>query len=455
MPKYLEMLDSSTAVVRAVASVLKKEHYNSRDILPPGIKYLAKLVSLLGKNAAIKSLEFSINFNATSLKYVDKVDKEEIATWFTSLYSSPKKYDAIIIGAPNGGAAHLCSILDAPFLTEHSLMAFKDRTEADDIVTYQRHGQEIARQILNKNRDIFIINHYDPIHDRILIKYINHIRIKFKSLPQAYKEFIKSKLKPEGKIILIDCTYPWYQYIISENLFFQVGGLGGIKDNEFIEGNEKIEEFRRKEKSKFKGGWRLDFPLEVYPESEWGTMPEFKDDVHNFAREHGYEVINIKADHPEKFSLLASKMHFLASEKENKKPKYIFFDCFSYLDPIANLQSRLIPVWLPFNCYDSYSYAQKFLHDLEGNFDFLLTLVPSFTSDFDYVPLIKWTEEIEKYGNLYLIGVNSKKYPLDIMSFFKFSQDIKIFCEKNEDNIKIRLSIEDVKDIAQREGMIV
>jgi hypothetical protein len=98
-------------------------------------------------------------------------------------------FDAILVGAPNGGAAHLANALGAPFLSQHFVFSFRGNSAADAVAAYQRHGASLADPILARNPHIAVVNHYDPVHDRWLISSLNHIRLAV-VVAGAYRRFI-------------------------------------------------------------------------------------------------------------------------------------------------------------------------------------------------------------------------------------------------------------------------
>ena len=137
-------------------------------------------------------------------------------------------YPAIVLGAPSGGIAYLSALLRAPFLPGHFLLSFADPTDPDDVDAYQSHGARLIDPILQRNPDLLAVNHYDPLHDRFLVKNSNHVRLKLLDLPQAYRDFISAHLAPDGVLLLANCSYPWQQYEIGDQHFFQVEDSAAI-----------------------------------------------------------------------------------------------------------------------------------------------------------------------------------------------------------------------------------
>ncbi|MEW6200904.1 MAG: hypothetical protein AB1546_02945, partial [bacterium] len=173
------------------------------------------------------------------------------------------------------------------------------------------------------------------------------------------------------------------------------------------------------------GGWNLNAPLEMQPESEWGTLPNFADSVRNFAHLKGLDVFEIALNHPEQYSALAYRLHNLTYAKEGFRPNNIFLDCFTFLDPFANLKLGILPLWLAFNCADSLRFAKNFLASQGRTYENIyLALVPSFCAPPDTPPVKDWIEALSPYGRVRLIGVSSSRYPEDLFSFYKFTIDI-------------------------------
>ncbi|MEW6202135.1 MAG: hypothetical protein AB1546_09180, partial [bacterium] len=184
--------DSAIAVFLSVAKCLKKQHYDPASVLPFGAKGIISAISKMNKKRVIQLVEASLRLEGVRKRDAAKIKVDEVCQQLANHYDRSRKFNYIIVGAPNGGIAHLCAILNAPFLPAYFLYSFRDLTDADDTVAYQQHGEKIADIILKNNPHIRIINHYDPVHDRFLIKYVNHIRVKLLAIPQPYQQFIES-----------------------------------------------------------------------------------------------------------------------------------------------------------------------------------------------------------------------------------------------------------------------
>lgn len=443
--------DSSVIFVKAIAASFRK------DIISPVkisgfLKPLASIVNTFSEEKKISLVERTIKGLGISDNDLKKVTSESASKWVISQYSFSKdqKLDHVFIGAPSGGVTHLAALYNAPFLTQHFLIAVSQFKNPDDIKVTLEQGIKYASSLIKNDPNIDTIIHYDPVHDRFLVKYLNTIRFKLQRLTNNYKEFMLKHLKSQGNIVFFDVKYMWKQYKIDENIYFQVGGLGELKPFEYIMGSDRIIEWITNLGVEKFNGWHLeDYQLVERPESEWGTIDGLKEDVKEFAEEHGFTFIEIQATHPEKISELATLMYTNTIERQNKSIKNIYFDCFTAINPTFNLLTSTPPIWLPFNCRDSYLFAKRFLEKhkswiLKHRPDILFTSVPSYIKTLDLVLLHDWELLFSQYGDLKLIGVSRKYYPMDVSYPFQYPSKLKGLMKKLYDPIKDVPSIFDL-----------
>ncbi len=265
----VEAADSSAVCMRSVAAALRGRFLDPFEI-PLYQRLALSAVALLGPDPVRRVVEMGVRWRGIAPSWADRITAEGLARRAVALYDGLEgPFDAVVIGAPNGGVAHIAAALRAPFLSQHFLLSFRDPTDPDDVQTTFEHGSALAERILQREPTLVVVNHYDPLHDRYLVRWVNHIRLKLLDLPEAYKAFIRQRLRPGGTVIFIDCRYRWLQYRVGPRHTFQVGGLGDVTPREYLEGRPEIERLRGR-----RGGWSLeDLSLEERPESEWGAEP--------------------------------------------------------------------------------------------------------------------------------------------------------------------------------------
>lgn len=400
----VECFDSGARVVREVAEALIGEGRSILECYPPGSELFLWLLSLLPEALRVAGVEWGMSLGVGNPPNgLEGFDVESLYRWCVGQYPA-RKYKAIIVGSPNGGIAHLAALLRAPFLTTSFGMSFRHpASKSEEFQAYYQAGKRLAETILANSEKIEVINHYDPLHDRNLVKYVNRIRIKLRELPPLYGDFILRNVAPQGKLILSNCGYRWPQYVVAERSFLQVGGLGGISPQEYL------------------GRWNLELPLEERRESEWGCPEAFASSVREFAERQGIELLEIGFDHPQEYSLLAYKAYV---ESKGSRREEILFDCFNHQNPRTNVQTGIPGLWLPFNTEDSLAFAQEFLEGKEFK-KIYLTVLPSFAGSPDTPPLDRWVELICKYGKLELLGISPRLFPADTMAPFRLMAQMR------------------------------
>ena len=404
----VESFDSGTRVVREVAEALTGRGNSILECYPFGSKLFLWLLSLLPEAARIGAMEWGMRLSVgNSPKRLEDLDVNCLPGWCVEQYPATNRgYEAIVIGSPNGGVAHLAALLHAPFLTTSFGLTFKrPPIEADDLESYHKSGQVLVKTLLEQNeRESFeVISHYDALHDRSLVKFVNFVRIKLLELPESYRDFILENLAPGGKLILINCGYRWPQYRIAERSFLQVGGLGGISPSEYMK------------------SWPLELPIETRRESEWGCPEAFGEAVKDFAAEHGIEVLELEYDHPQGYSLLAYNAYLTC---KGARQDEILLDCFNHQNPRTNIETGIPGLWLPFNTEDGLSFAKEFLEGKTFK-RIYFTLLPSFARSPDTASLDDWIALLSRHGELHLVGVDPRTFPADPLAPFRFASDMK------------------------------
>jgi len=389
-----EPFDSGARTVREVARVISGRGRGILEAYPPVACLFLGPVKLLPEDLRVRALEWGISRALGRPPRGLRVDS--LPRWCLAQYP-PRRYPAILVGAPNGGVAHLAALLRAPFLTSSFLLALHHRNDPDDIESYRRFGEEVAARLLGEGEDFEAVNHYDPLHDRSLIKYADLLRLRLVRLPQAYRDFIVNGLAPDGRLILINCSYPWPQYRLAERSFLQVGGLGGVEPEEFLK------------------RWSLDLPLLERPESEWGCPEGLAEDLRRFARERGIALLELEFDHPRRYSLLAHRAYLAAGAREEE----LLLDCFTYISPYTNVTTGIPALWLPFNDRGSFAFAHRFLEGKRFR-RIYLALVPSFARCRDTVPFAAWRELLRGKGRVEFLGVDPRSYPADPLAPFAY-----------------------------------
>ena len=357
-------------------------------------------------------------------------------------------FPCITLGSALGGAsAHLSLALGGPFLPQAFVLTLRGGARDGNILTYFNRSVEHAKHIAASNPDVLTIQHYDPIHDEWMTRFVNHLRFKLLDLPDTYANYIERNLSSGGAVCYLDCSASWLRYRIDERSVFQVGGWGDVSAREFIEGSERIEEYCKRiglPSTK----WQLpDFPLEEGAESEWGSEPGFAEALEDFCKYKGFRFIHIRLPEPHNFSQLAFKSQEYLLLKHGLAPTGVIVEMFTQFDATAVMRTGLLPVWLVFNTMDSLRFLQRMAKYFPANKPVFFSPLATFTVTPDLVPWVDWEKTLKPF-DWQNIGARSDHYPADSLVLIGWAKTLRAWCNRNPCPIQSTLTPEELLNLA-------
>jgi hypothetical protein len=457
--EYVESTDSSATIMRAVAAALNDQWMVAQSWSSPLVA-LARPANRLPEKTRLRLLAFLVRNLGVPQSLAGEVTAQGLAQWAVNLYETDGPgYDAVILGAPSGGVGHLAALLGAPFLSEHFVTQYRYRGDPDDVSAYMACGSSLAETVLENNPDLLVVNHYDPIHDRFMVPYVNYLRMKLLTLPAPYQHFIERRLRPGGTILFADCHYGWGQYRVSRRHNFQIGGLGGIADVEYVQGSPMVEKYLA-EKGRGHGNkatslrrsWSVPFPWLQQRESEWGSLQAFRRSVHTFASENGYRFLALNGAHPADFSRIAFYASYEAMLNLNLEPSGVLVDCFTLTSPTGALRAGLLPLWLPFNCLDSLGFLRDMTPEFPPGKPILLAPVPSFSPSWDVARAEQWVAACGAHADITWLGIDPAAYPADLAGVFRFVPALQAWCAKAGARTRPAFTVAGLETLIQRLG---
>ena len=323
------------------------------------------------------------------------------------------QFPAITVGAALGGAsAHLSLLLGGPFLPQAFVITLRGGSLDGNVQTYFKRSAQLALGLADRNPDLMTIQHYDPVHDEWMTRYVNHLRFKLVGLPQTYVEFIRQRLQPGGAICFLDCQASWLRYRLGERSIFQVGGWGGISAQEYLEGSQRIRQYGHRIGLRHLD-WRLpDLPLESGPESEWGSEAGLGQALQEFCAREGYQFVRISLPEPHDFSRLAFFAARQALIDQGRQPAGVLVEMFSQFDATSALQGGLLPLWLVFNTLDSLNFLEEMSPEFPPGCPVFFSPLSTFTFTPDLVPWSRWEKALQGL-DWHNVGARSSHYPAD------------------------------------------
>ena len=448
-PQRLESLESSSPIVtRAVAAGLHAEYCNSYTfswIQRAGLKILGHFPQSVARYA-VSRFETLAGLDPGLLQgfSMERLALERIGDY--AAVQGP--FPAVVLGAALGGAsAHISLALGAPFLPQAFVTTLRGGSPDGDVQVYFQRSVELARRIASEDPGVLTIQHYDPIHDEWMTRYVNHLRFKLLDLPQVYVDFLRANLEPGGSVCYLDCQARWLRYRVGERSIFQVGGWGDISPQEFLEGSERIQTYCHAI-GLAKSDWRLDgYPLESGPESEWGCEPGFGEALETFCEKEGYRFVHILLPEPYDYSRLAYYAYAKLMQEEERKPAGVLIEMFSQFDAFAPIEAGLLPLWLVFNTWDSLAFLKIMRRQFPENIPVFFSPLSTFTNTPDLVSWHNWETALQGL-NWHNIGARATHYPADALALTNWADPLRRWIAQHRHPLHTRLEAQALLKIA-------
>jgi hypothetical protein len=356
------------------------------------------------------------------------------------------RFPAITIGVAQGGpSSSLTLALGGLFLPQAFVVSLKGGSYHGDVDEYLGRSLNAALRVAAANPSLLTIQHYDPVHDGWLTRFLNHLRFKLLDLPPAYREFIRHRLKPGGALVYLEGGATWLRYRLGERSVFQIGGWGGLSAEEYLQGSSRIDQYAH-HIGLTHTDWRLSaYPLEIGPESEWGSEPGLAAALEQFAEAEGFRFIRLHMDQPHDFSRLAfASMKYLL-RKEGRDPAGTLVEMFSQFDTTASFQAGLLPLWLVFNTTDSLEFLRQMRPLLPMEKPVFFSPLSTFSVTPDLVRYDEWELALPGFVN---VGAQKERYPTDLRALADWSTPLRDWVLANERPVRARLSAEELLEIA-------
>jgi hypothetical protein len=440
---------SSPIVTRAVAAGLLGSSCNNYQF-PGWQKGVLTVLGFLPQKVASFFISRFEAISGLDPKVLANFTLEELLRARLNDYAhNAGRFPVITAGAALGGATTYLSLaMGGPFLPQAFVLTLKGGSLDGDVDKYLHRSLGPALRIADANPGLMTIQHYDPIHDGWMTRYVNHLRFKLLDLPPAYAEFINSRLEPGGTVVFLEGKASWSRYRLGPRSVFQVGGWGGISTKEFLEGSERIQDFARKIGLKCTD-WKLkNYPLEEGPESEWGSEPELADALEIFCKVKGYHFVRLRLPHPNDFSRLAFAAALKLLEKEGREPAGVLVEMFSQFDATASLKSGLLPLWLIFNTDDSLAYLKEMRTRFPAGKPIFFSPLATFSLPPDLTPFDEWAAALA-YFDWVNIGTRRNHYPADALALVRWAEPLRKWVNQHIQPIHNLLTAEEMFNLSK------
>jgi hypothetical protein len=428
-PSYIIGLDSVTAALEATANYLHGKEMRTGGIAPSLAGSLLNAFSYLPSQLVENISTLAGWLDASSPRVLNDVRSETISNWVVNQYPK-RRYPAVMIGSSNGAAVHLGAALGIPWLPQTLLVCVRHSVDLDEPKQELEWSKAPAQRLLSKNPDLWAYQMHDPNQDRLKVGHVSYFRLKRSGLGTQYKQFLKQNLVPGGTIFLVECQFTWLSTHVGDRHVFQFGGKGGLSPEEYFQDSQQITDFLRRRGSKHRQ-WNPPEPDGWLPESEWGFEPALREDLEQFARQHGLRVCRIVFNYPQELSPLVADLYRWWYQVRGLPTDRLFVESFVYLHPWWTLRLGLVPYWAVFNDLTSLDQLNHYLDTTKPYDEIYANLFSNGLHSLGIASIEQWRAMLNrarKHGHF--IGVNEQTYPADLASFIRHYTDLKKLNER-------------------------
>jgi hypothetical protein len=445
MPSIESTESSSPIVTRAVSAGLRDVFCDNYQF-PGWQKLLLRALGAFPQEVARFAISRFQSISGLNPNVLDNFSLDQLVEARINDYAgNAPRFPVVVFGAALGGATTYLSLaLNGPFLPQTFVVTLRGGSFHGRADEYLSRSMDRALTIAADNPYVMTIQHYDPVHDGWLTRFVNHLRFKLLDLPPAYAAFLESRLEPGGAVVFLEGGASWLRYRIGPRSVFQVGGWGGIPAEEFLSGSLRLSAYARSVGLE-STNWQLNgYPIEEGPESEWGSEPGLADALEIFCRTNGFRFIRLNLPHPNDFSRLAFSSAGKLLEKEGRTPSGTLIEMFTQFDASSALQAGLLPLWLIFNTEDSLRYLKKMVVRFPNERPVFFSPLATFSITPDLVPFKEWDAVLSKLDWIN-IGARSDHYPADARALVNWSDPLRHWVMQNRRPVRSHLSVDEIR----------
>lgn len=423
-PGYVAGFDSATSFVRAGARFLDGKDMPAAGqprVLEPILRRANRLPRSVRRTLYIRG---SGN-EAVRPRTIRRIRAERVAEWMVDLHTE-RDYPAAFVGSPSGAITHLAAAMGAPWLPQTFMIPLRQPQVApDDPWAGIAESLEPARALLANNPDLQLHLMHDPNQDRFSLERMQYFRVKWRALPEAYRDFLVRTLPEGATLFIVECERSWPTTLVEDRFIFQFGAVGGATEREFYMGGPRVAEHLESQGKEIRR-WTPPPADAERPEAEWGFVPTIRDDLMALARERGWRVRRIVFDEPEHPSPMVADLHRAWYRRRGIEPRRLAVQSFLLSEPHWALRTGSVPFWMTFNMEPSAAWLEDYLDSCEPYDEIHLGLFAHGAGAVGLPPRERWDAILERGRSrgAYL-GVDADEHPLDLAVYARFHDAMK------------------------------
>jgi hypothetical protein len=420
---YLADFDSASAMVRAVASFMRREDF-PRLGMDDAISHLIPLANRFPLALRHQVYTWSGWMEAISSEQIEDVEAEALSGWAVRQYDEGS-HDAIAIGSSNGALVHLWGPLGAPWLPQTFLVPVRRHMHPDEMQEDLEWGRDPGRRLLDRNPELQLHHMHDPNQDRLMVSEMTYFRVKRRTLGETYRQFIRERLRPGGTIFVVECERRWPVVTVGERHYFQPGAMGGARPDEYHEGSERVADYLERYDS-HRRQWPVQEPDGEMPEAEWGFEPALREEILELAARHGYRVRRVVFTEPEDPSPWIAELYRWWYRRRSMPADRLLIESFILMEPWWALRTGTVPYWAKFGTDPSINKIHAYLEAVEPYREIFSYVFPHGIHAVGTAPAPEWRERVlsraTERGEF--IGVDEDEAPADFAHLKRYHDEL-------------------------------
>jgi len=419
----------------------------------PGVGYLPEsklaefIVDRLGRTLGRAAYALTGWSETVPESAIRRIRSEDISWSVLNLFPQPSP-QAVMIGSANGALMHLCAAMRTPWLPQTFLLPIRRRRiHPDNVIEAMEWGKGPGEALLRGNPDLVLHQMHDPDHDRVMVQRMAYFRVKRRRLGPAYSLYLEKQLRAGATVYLVDCRYSWLTKRVNERHFFQLGGAGGVTDEEYLNGSDRVAGFLAREGSDARR-WNAPQADGETPEGEWGFQQEMGDEIVQLARRVGGRVVRISFEDPEDLSPLVADFYRWWYERQGTGTSNLLTESFIFLEPYWALRTGSVPFWMVFNGRNSANRLERYLDGSRPYDNIYMMLLSNGIRPIEGISVDDWRVALNKARvKGQCVGVNERKFPYDFASFLRYNRSL-------QESIPTRQEMPDAATVEELESFV-
>lgn len=273
---------------------------------------------------------------------VAEIDTDAVARWIVTRYPT-RPYPAVVIGSPHGAAVHLAAAAGVPWLPAGFELAVRwPDGSADDPAAAFVHGTAVAPRLLANNPGLTVRQVHDPVSRRILAGCTIALHARWHTLPDAYRRFLSTCLRPGGTVLIVRDMRTWPVLDTGAGHTFQLGSpASGLEPDEYLLGGPLIRQALRYADG---DAARWQPPSLSCPDRyvETGVEPNLEESVRAWASKSGAQLHRLLYATPDALSGAVADLY---RRWRPHGADRLVVQCGRLLDPTQVLRTGLVPYW--------------------------------------------------------------------------------------------------------------